>query len=125
MRYLSPDGNAIEQSVPQIFVGLVLKACNNQHILELAEGTETTQQGVLQYRSSFFPFEVKYPETWKVEESVDGVAFISPEDYPFDRYLEEVNIYTIPANSISSVDEAVKDSLSKEKLTLPILHFLS
>ena len=53
-----------------------------------------------------------------MEESVDSGAFISPEDYPFDKYSEGVYVYTFAANSISTLDEVVERLIEQRKTDL-------
>jgi hypothetical protein len=42
-------------------------------------------------------------------------GFRSTEDYPYDRYLEAVDVYTIPGNSIPTLDEVVKSLVEQRR----------
>jgi len=118
LRYLGPDGRTAEQHIPQAFVNLDLKTCSNKQILNLAQSLKTPEEKLQNYKNTLIGFEMGYPQTWSLEEMGDRVSFHSPEDYPYDRYLEDVDVYMFPGNSVPTLDEVVKSLMDQRKTAI-------
>lgn len=114
LQYVDTDGTLRQEHSPETYVAIKLKSCNNKEITSLTESLEQTHESLVGYSNVNYPFTIKYPQSWKVEEAGDGISFVSSEDYPYDRYLEGLDVYVIPSNGIPTLGEVV-DSLVKQR----------
>jgi Mg-chelatase subunit ChlD len=97
VQYLSPNGFNTEEKVRPAYVNLQIKTCENQKIAGLAQ--EFTQSPIFKrYASPSFPFSIDYPNDWEIEQSLDRVSIDSPQDHPYDKYREGVDVYVFDTN---------------------------
>jgi hypothetical protein len=114
IRYVSPNGFATEEKVPPAFVNLQIETCENQKFTGFAkEFTESVKYN--RYNSPSFPFSVDYPRDWEIEQTMDRVTFDSPQDHPYDKYIEGVDVYVFETN-YQTLKELVDAIIEDDKL---------
>jgi Mg-chelatase subunit ChlD len=118
LRFVSPDRRNIEQHIPQTLVYLVLRTCNNQQILKLANTIQPTQE-FLSYSNPLYHYEIKYPKSWQIKGLDNRVTFESLQDHPYDKYLESLRIDVLPANSVPTLNQVVKQLTDQDRTNIP------
>jgi hypothetical protein len=117
LHYTGPDGKTTEQHIPETSVQVILRTCNNQKIVNLVNSPQTLQE-FRPYNNPLYNYEIKYPKSWQIKDSGNSVTFASPQDYPYDKYLESLNIHVLPANSVPSLDQVIKQLLNQYRTNI-------
>lgn len=97
VQYLSPNGFTTEEKVAPAYLNLQINTCENQEISGL--GKEFTESVAFEhYANPSLAFSIDYPSGWEIEPSSDLVRINSPQDHPYDKYIESVDIYMFETN---------------------------